>query len=509
MVRSDGEFKVKVLDLDFGSFRFIIINASDAVERDIKANERVRILKGDRSCTAHVMISKTIISKGEVALPKNVADELKVRDGDSVGVRPVLSSKSTLHIKRKVLGDKLSQEEIRTIIKEVVDGTIGEAEIASFLTAQYFYGLTHDELEALIKAMVETGAVIEFEDKAYDEHSIGGVPGNSKVALIVVPTVAAGGLLIPKTSSRAIVSPSGTADTMEVLANVEFEPEELKRIALKTKGTIVWGGALRLAPSDDIFIRVEHRLMIDPPTQMVASILAKKLAMNISTLIIDIPVGKGAKVESMKEAEALARLFVEQASRLGMRTKCTLSYGGQPIGHCVGPALEAREALEALLTGEGAMSLIGKALSIAGLLFEEAGVARRGSGIEIAKQIFYSGKSYDKFKEIIEAQGGNPHVKPEDIPVGEHRIDIEAPEDSYVTHVDNTAITLIARVAGAPLDKGAGVKVYVKAGGKVRKGDKLLTIYAESKSKLSQAYSLAQQLQPVTLEGMILKVYPE
>lgn len=502
-------YKVKILDADFGFDRHVILNVADAESRAMKPGERIRISKGEKLSTAILALSNTIVGRGELALTPNVAGELGVRDGDYVGVRALGMPQSTFYIRKKMLGEKLAPEEIRTIVRDVVEGNIGEAEISAFLTSQEIHGLTSDELESLTRAMVETGDKIEFDEPVFDEHSVGGVPGNSKVALLAVPTVAAVGLLIPKTSSRAITSPAGTADTMEVLANVEFTAEELKEIALKVKGTIAWGGALNLAPADDIFIKVETKLMIDPPSQMVASILAKKLAMGVNVSIIDIPVGRGAKVEDMKRAEEISRLLLEQSGRLGLRVKCAVSYGDQPVGYTIGPSLEAREALRTLRDRRGAGSLVEKALGIAGLIFEEAGYAPKGRGLEVAREVFESGRSYMKMREIIEAQSGDPEVKPEDIPVGDKNITIEAPVDGYVTRVDNRALTLIARSAGAPIDKGAGIELYVKAGSKVKRGEKLYTIYAESSVKLAQAHSLAQRLHPITIEGMILRVLPE
>ncbi len=500
---------VKTLDIDSGRIRTVIINAEDAYFKTIKPYDRVRVTFGDKSRTAMVFVSKTVVEKGHIALPRSLANELGVRDGDKVGVKVITQPISINYILKKLNGGRLLPEEIRAIIKDVVDGSLGEIEMAAFLLAQYFYGMSSDELESLIRAMVDTGARIEFEEPVHDEHSIGGVPGNSKVALIAVPTVASAGLLIPKTSSRAITSPAGTADTMEVFAPVVLTPTEIKEIATKTKGLLAWGGALDLAPADDIFIHIEHRLMIDPQTQMVASILAKKLAMSVSYLIVDIPVGKGAKVETMDQGEKLASLFLDQASRLGMKAKCALTYGGQPVGYYIGPALEAKEALKSMIDRKGPGSLVEKALGIAGLLFELAGIAKSGTGLEYAKELFYKGRTYEKFKEIIEAQGGDPNVKPEEIPLGDKTVTFDAPTDAYVTHVDNIAITLIARAAGAPFDKEAGIRIHVKAGDKVKKGDPLYTIYAKSSIKLSQAYSLSLKLKPITLEGMILKAIPE
>ena len=320
---------------------------------------------------------------------------------------------------------------------------------------------------------------------------------------LIVPIVASLGVFIPKTSSRAITSPAGTADTMEVLAPVEFDVDEYREVALKAGGCIVWGGKLGLAPVDDIFIRIEHPLSIDPRSQMLASIFSKKLAVGIRGLVMDIPTGKGAKVEDLKEAEALASQFIELGRRFDVRVQCGITYGGQPVGHAVGPALEAREALEAL-AGRGPASLIEKATSLAGLLLELAGVAPKGSGQDAAKEALRTGRALEKMKQIIEAQGGDPEVKPEDIPVGEYVAEIRAPADGYVTQVDNAGIVAVATLAGAPTEKGAGVLLHAKQGYKVKKGDVLMEIHAERESKLTEAYEAAIRLRPITVEGLSL-----
>ena len=501
--------KIKRIDISLGGSKIVIFNEKDAIRLGLKPYDRVKVVsESGKSITASVSITRTFINEGEIGVLKEVGESLGVKEGDEVKVVLAPHPASWQFIRKKLKGNKLTRDEIYYIIRDVVSGELSELEIAAFLLAEYFHGMSIDEIVYMIEAMVETGVRIEFEETVYDIHSIGGVPGNSKVALIEVPVVAATGLLIPKTSSRAITSPAGTADTMEVLANVSFKADEIREMALKARGLICWGGILGLAPADDIFIKVEHPLQIDPPSQMIASILAKKVAMGVKYLVIDIPTGKGTKAPTREYSEKLARLFLDVSEKLNITLRCAITYGGQPIGYSAGPALEAREAIEALQNKRGAMSVIDKALSLAGLIFEMAGLEAKGKGYDLAKEIFRSGKAWEKMKQIIEVQGGDPNIKPEDIPVGGKRIRIESPVDSYVTHVDNTAITLIARAAGAPIDKGAGVAIFVKAGHKVKKGDPLIEIYAERESKLTEAYNLALKLKPVTLEGMLLKTIP-
>ena len=193
---------------------------------------------------------------------------------------------------------------------------------------------------------------------------------------------------------------------------------------------------------------------------------------------------------------------------MGMNLKVAMTYGGQPIGHTIGPALEAREALKTLMEGRGSLSLVEKATTIAGLVLEMAGKASPGSGKNLARDLLRGGEAYKKFREIIEAQDGDPDVKPEDIGIGRYSYTISSPIDGAVTFVDNASLSLIARVAGAPEDKAAGIYLHAKAGYRVRKGDPLITIYSNSKGRLNEAVDLAVKHSPIVVESMLLKLVP-
>ncbi len=497
----------RILDL-VASERAVVLNRVDAGNLGVVARDRIRIRGGNGVTTvALVDLTKTIVQPGQVGLPKGLADELRIQDAESVNVEPIPLPASVRYVQEKMHGKKLGREELYSIVRDVVDHNLSDVEMLAFVMAEAYHGLEDDELLWLIKAITETGARIDFEKPVYDKHSIGGVPGN-KVSLIVVPTIAAAGLLIPKTSSRAITSASGTADTMSVLAPVELSAEELRKVALKTNGAIVWGGGLNIAPADDVFITVEHPLQLDPEPQMIASILAKKLAVGTEFLVLDIPAGQEAKIGAVDEARSLGNHFIGIGAKLGIKIKCGITYGGQPVGHAVGPALEAREALETL-EGEGPTSLVEKAVALAGLLLEMAGKAGKGAGPEIARDILRTGRALTKMKEIIEAQGGNPEISSQKVEVGSHKMTIAAPCDGYVTHVSNNAIVQIARAAGAPTERRSGVILTGKRGHKVEKGEPILEIYAERQSKVEEAYSLVPKLVPVTIEGMLLEQMPE
>ena len=501
-------FKARLIDIKQGAFE-VLLNIQDAEDLGMHPLDRVRISCGKGSLTAVANITDTLVTKGEIGVFAEASNALSLEEGELVNVIPGEKPSSLEYIKKKMEGRKLSGQEIRAIIKDIVDNNLSDIELSAYVTSVTIRGMDMDEIADMVNAMVETGDRIVFDKSPIvDVHSIGGIPGN-KYALLTVPIVAANGVTIPKTSSRAITSPSGIADTMEVLTPVSHTAQKIKEIAESVGGTLVWGGSVNLAPADDKIIRVEYPLSIDPKPQVLASVISKKKAAGVELLLIDIPMGKGAKVETEDEARRLAQDFIELGRRVGIRVECAITYGSQPLGRAVGPALEAREALSALEGKYAPRSLVEKSCALAGILLEMAGVAERGKGKHLAEETLKSGKALSKFKEIIEAQGGNPDITSDDIEIGKYAYDAFTPEDGYVQMVNNDAVAQICRTAGAPKDKGAGMIIWQKMGSQVKKGDKLYTIYAESSVKLEWARNLAQKLNPVPIGGMLLKRIPD
>jgi len=366
-------------------------------------------------------------------------------------------------------------------VKDVVEGNLTDIEITAFVTALHAHGISIEEAVGLTNSMVKTGETLKLKRKyILDKHSIGGTCGD-KTSLILVPIIAATGFTIPKTSSRAITSAAGTADKAEVLMPVSLEIEEMKRVVEKTNGCLVWGGALHLAPADDIFIKIEYPLGIDP--LLFPSIMSKKKAIGSTHLVIDIPTGRGTKVKTIGDANYLGKDFIELGKRLGIKVAVAITNGEKPIGRCVGPALEAREALEIFMRKrwKDVEDQIDKAIDIAGILLNMVGVK---NSREVALKALKSGKAEKKMREIIEMQGGDPKVRPKDIEVGENTLDFVANSNGSIIWMDTHSIVEIARLAGAPKDKGAGVYIWKKVGEKVKKGERIFTVYAEKERKL-------------------------
>ncbi|MEM2082438.1 MAG: AMP phosphorylase [Candidatus Bathyarchaeia archaeon] len=486
------KLKAKPLGLDSGGKSVVVLNKDDASDMGVLALGRVRVGFGGKELTAIVNTTTALIGSGYVGVCEEVRRALGVSEGVELEVEPTPPPKSLHSIRNKLRGRKLAYGELLEIVRDVVEGNLSDMEIAAFVTALHAFGLDLDEATSLSMAMVETGNRLDLDRPlVVDKHSIGGVPGD-KTTLLAVPIIAACGLTIPKSSSRAITSAAGTADRAEALMPVNLGIEEMRDVVERTNGCIVWGGSLHLAPADDIFIRVEHPLSIDP--LLLPSIMSKKKAVGANLLVVDIPCGRGAKVKTIGEADLLANDFMELGGRLGIKVRCAVTYGEQPIGYAIGPALEAQEALRALMGDGGAPDLIDKATDIAGILLEMAG---KGDGKALAFEALRSGRAEGKLREIIGAQGGDPGVRPEDIRVGDQRFTIRSERAGYVLWIDNASMAELARLAGCPRDKGAGIVLHRKIGDRVGAGEPLFTIYAERATKLQQALEALEDVRAV------------
>jgi AMP phosphorylase len=501
------DLTVEVLMITTGGSRIALLSEESANLLGVHSSDRIKI-----SCKNQEMIAIANIADyfppNRIGLYRETVAALGVKEGETVKVELAPLPESLFNIRAKLHGERLRERDIVAIVKDVVERHLSTVEIAAFLTALSIYGLSTSETEALSRAMISTGKTIDFgHGPILDKHSVGGIPGD-KTSMLVVPIVAAAGFIIPKTSSRAITSPAGTADRVETLCPVNLSIKEIKEVVKKTNGCLVWGGSLELAPADDLFIQVEYPLGIDP--MLLPSILSKKKAIGATHVAIDIPTGMGAKIKTRTEAYTLASDFVDLGKRLGLNIQCALTFGDQPLGCGIGPALEAREALTTLMGG-GPPDLREKAVSLAGMLFEMVGVENpRG----MAEEMIDSGKAMKKMREIIGAQGGNPEVKPEDLIVGPESAVLRSNSAGKVLWLSTDDIARVAREAGAPKEKGAGVVLHAKLGGNVHKDGVLLEVFAERSSKLASALELAGQLSPIVLskkieEKMILDRIPE
>jgi putative thymidine phosphorylase len=488
--------KLKIRDLGFetGGPFVSVMNFHDAEERDIKAGDRILIRKNGKKIISVVDLSDNgKVPRGHIGLFDEVLDYFNTEKGD-VDVTLAKRLRSLSYIRKKLEGRRLTKKELYEIIKDVNANNLNEIELTYFVSGCYSHGLSMREIEDLTNAIVSNGSRLDLRrDIIVDKHCVGGISGN-RTTMVVVPIIASLGITIPKTSSRAISSPAGTSDTMEALANVSFDVKDIKKIVQKTNGCMVWGGAVDLAAADDKMIKVRHPLSLDPEGLLLASIMAKKKAVGATHILIDIPYGRGAKIPTRKGALHLKNKFMDIANGLGIEMKVVLTDGRQPIGNGIGPNLEAKDVLSVLM-GNGPCDLRDKSIFMASEILKMLNIK---NSRRIVIDCLNSGVAYEKMKQIIKAQGGKI-FKPEQLECGHFKKNIYATRSGRVRELNNKCVSKIARVAGAPFDKTAGIYLYKKLNDKVKRGELLFTIYSSNQKRLGYALELFKERNPYVI----------
>jgi thymidine phosphorylase len=475
--RPRPQLKIRRVHLDTGHENVVVISRkSKALRAEIfRGFSRVELKFGVKVLLATLLITDddALVAPDEIGLSEPAFHRFGERADTPVAVTPAVPPESLEAVRAKIRGRTLSQPEIAAIVTDLAHYRYSDMEIAAFLIGSASF-ITSDELLALTGAMAQAGTQLAWPDRiVVDKHCIGGIPGN-RTSMVVVPIVAAHGLPIPKTSSRAITSPAGTADTMEVLARVNVGVDEMKAVVSACNGCVIWGGHVNLSPADDVLISVERPLSLDTREQMVASIMSKKIAAGSTHLLIDIPVGPTAKVTNATEAMRLRKLFEFVGDRFGRAVEVITTDGRQPIGNGIGPVLEANDVMAVLGNAADApRDLREKSLRLAAHLLEQDPRLRGGTGYERARELLDSGAALKQMQRIIDAQGPSTCTSG----LGHLSFDVKAAHDGIVSAIDCLRLNRLARSAGAPLDKGAGIRLFKKIGDRVEQGEPLYRVY--------------------------------
>src|SRR5471032_387982 len=418
------------------------------------SHSRIEVWRGEQ----HIVATLNVVHDGVVELDQLGLSEVAWRalggaDGDQLRVAHAQPVQSLSAVRAKIYCRPIGAEAAGAIVRDVVAGRDSDIEMAALITACSGDRMDVTETIALTRAMV-----------------------------------AACGLIIPKTSSRAITSPAGTADTMETLAPVTLDLPAMRRVVEREGGCIAWGGAVSLSPADDVLIRVERPLGLDSDGMMVASVLSKKIAAGSTHVVIDIPVGRTAKVRSQQAAHALAHRLDAVGAALGINVSVMLSDGSQPVGHGVGPALEAWDVLAVLQNQIGAPDdLRQRALLLAGRVLELGRKATPGDGQALARSVLDSGAAWSKLQAICEAQGGMRTP-----PRAAYTHVLTSPRRGRVVAIDNRRLARLAKLAGAPQAPAAGLELHAPLGTVLSPGQPLLTLPAESPGELAYALVYAE-----------------
>jgi len=494
--------KTKRLDQETGDNLEILLNAEDAKLKGINKGDIVALNYKEMRIYTTAEITDSELTPGQVGLYEDVWSRYRIPSEDQVVINVISRPKSIDYIKKKLLGKKLTEEELAVIMKDIGDRKIREVETAYFMASFFNPGFDQDEVLWTAKGMAKAGDILDFKTIAdkrakatgddrtagfvVDKHSIGGVAAKG-VTPILVPTIACFGLTIPNTSTRAITSPAGTSDILEVVMPVQLTNEEILDTVEKTGASMVWGGALKLAPADDVLIHVERGLHIQSYQKLLVSIVAKKIAIGVSHIVIDIPHGPGTKVEDPDDVELLEHSFKNLFAKVGIKCKTYSRRVVAPDGNGIGPMLEIRDILKVLnQTDDRPRDLEALAADMAGSLLELVGYAEEGKGKQMALDKIQSGATKKKFWEIAKAQGAKKELTEADLTLGKYTFDIISEKSGEVEKINNKEIVKIARALGNPFIKEAGMYFYKRPGDLVNKGDVIVTLYATSRERLEK-----------------------
>ena len=489
--RSGQRLRARALGIDSHAEPMVFLHKDSPICRSegFSSHNRVDLSSAGRHIVATLyQVDSDLIGHDEAGLSDATWQGLALEEGDMVTVHHAAPVDSLARVRGRIFGHELDETMMRDIIGDIVAGRYSTIEISAFVTACATRPMTSSEVRAMTLAMVAAGERLVWDRPLIaDKHSVGGLPGN-RTTPIVVAICAAAGLVMPKTSSRAITSPSGTADTMETLAPVMLDERLMRDVVEREGGCIAWGGAVNLSPADDILIRIERALDIDSEGQMIASILSKKIAAGATHLVLDMPVGPTAKVRDEDAARSLTGGLLAVAKAFGITARVVPGDGAQPVGRGIGPALEAHDVLAVLQqTRHAPEDLRDRALLLAGTLLELAGKADAEQGTALARQILEDGHAWAKFQRICEAQGGMRTP-----PQSSHRKTLTAIGDGVLDRIDNRRLARLAKLAGAPEDKAAGVEMHVRLGDRIEAGrTPLCTVHAEAAGELAYALNYA------------------
>jgi pyrimidine-nucleoside phosphorylase len=413
-------------------------------------------------------------------------------------------------IRKKRDGGALSSPEIEYLVSGCTDGSIPDYQMAAWLMAVVLRGMTREETAALTHCMLHSGEVFDLgflPAKKVDKHSTGGV--GDKTSLVLAPLVAAGGLYVPMISGRGLGHTGGTLDKLESIPGfrVGLPVAEFHRV-LKACGCCMIGQTEKIAPADrKLYALRDVTGTVESPYLICASIMSKKLAEGTDALVLDVKTGSGAFMKKEDDAVFLAELMVETGERMGKKMVALITDMNQPLGHMVGNALEVQECIE-VLHGGGPADLRDLCLELAAWMFYLGGTVKSvEQGKDLAGQIITSGKAFERFRQMVELQGGDISTidDPTRLPSADHRVDVPGPAAGYVAAIACEQVGTACVILGGgrerkedSVDPAVGIVVHKKIGDKVSTGESLCTIHCHSDEQGSRAKKLLLESYTIT-----------
>ncbi|OUR95074.1 pyrimidine-nucleoside phosphorylase [Flavobacteriales bacterium 34_180_T64] len=405
-------------------------------------------------------------------------------------------------IVKKRNGLELSKDELTSIIDGFISSEIPDYQISAFLMAIYFKGMNSTETAILTDLMMRSGELIdlsEIEGIKVDKHSTGGV--GDKTTLILAPLVAAAGVPVAKMSGRGLGHTGGTLDKMESISGFSVDMTRAQFIEnVKSHNIAVCGQNANLVPADKkLYALRDVTATVNNISLIASSIMSKKLACGADAIVIDLKVGHGAFMKTLEDAEELAEVMINIGAKMNRKVIAVITSMSEPLGYTIGNALEVKEAIDTL-KGHGPEDLTDLCLELGGHMLVLGEVAENHEKAVLKlKDLIKSGKAFDKFKEFVEAQGGDVNCieHPELLPGAKYQRTYKSNENGYLSELNALDIGLTSVKLGAgretkdsAIDFGAGIRLLKKMGDFVENGEALAVLYSNDESSFEKAVEL-------------------
>jgi len=405
-------------------------------------------------------------------------------------------------IRNKRDGRELSCEEINGLVHAYTVGDVPDYQVSAWLMAVVLRGMTRAETAALTDAMLHSGEVLDFSSlpqRKVDKHSTGGV--GDKTSLVLAPLLATAGVAVPMISGRGLGHTGGTLDKLEAIPgfNVNLAVAEFRRV-LETSGCAMIGQTPEIAPADrKLYALRDVTGTVESPYLICASIMSKKLAEGIDALVLDVKTGSGAFMKKEKDAAFLAELMVETGERMGKQVVALITDMDQPLGKMIGNALEVIEVIE-ILRGRGPEDLRELCLHLAGWMLHLGGVSKSvAEGTQLSAQLISSGKALEKFRQMIQLQGGDVRAIDDtsQLPQAKSTKHVVSPTAGFISSMQCEQIGTACVILGGgrerkedSVDPAVGIVLHKKVGDQVSAQEPLATIHYNSPARAQEAASL-------------------
>jgi len=502
----DSYFTARIIVSDMQDWERMIafLNPNQAMAYGITVHSKVSIIRLDwEEIVADVAFSNRV-TIWTIAASAELAKRYKINNLEMVGVcLTEWASITTNAIRKKMKWEPITYEETYSIIKDISENKLDETMMTYYVASSYFYPTSDEETYQTAKAMAECGSMFKYPkwEIIADKHCIGWVPGN-ETTMALIPLIASLWIKIPKNFSKSITSPAATWECVNVLMNINFDKEGIEELVKKVNCCLVRGWGLDLAPADDKLIKVQYPLSMQSKAKVVSSIMAKKYAMWVTHSLIDIPVWPTAKVTSMEEAKDWKQRFEIVGKKLWMKMSVQITQANEVIWNWVWAVLQVREVLRILQQHpDRPKDLEDKIIFLGGKLIENIWLVTGKSAMNLARHQLETGAAWNKMKEIIAAQWGNPDIDSESLELWKFTYDVVAEKAWKITWMDLHDVNAVCRRLGCPIIDQAWMYIYKKTWSSVKKGDVIATLYAQDEINLNAWIKAIKEKNPFQISS--------